>query len=571
MSILNLNKSVALITRVLDTKTPTEPLIDIPRGKPALCAAPSTAPLARVLPEEVGLPSADVLAFAKSLEKNDTVNIHSVTLVRDGKIFFERAYGDKEIGCPTYVFSCSKSFVSIAIGLLCDEGRLSLDEDIESIFPESTGRIAKISRRVVTVRDLLTMQSGASFSELDCMAESEWLRAFITSAAIGEHGRGFFYNSLNTYALAAIVTKRSGQSLTQYLKERLFSPLGIENIFWELGPEGIEKGGWGLYISAEDLAKVGIMLLSFGRYGGKQILSEAYVKDATSPKTKTPDSLGAFDYGYQIWTESGRDAFLFNGMLGQNMYVNRENGIICVTFAGNTHAFQQCDVFSYVNEYFTKPYPRFCKKTKHTRALKKYQKSKLARRIFVKKPRLPRECVLLDGESYTADKQTSVGLFPFLMQCIFNNYSTGFEKAGFEISNGKLYLLYSEKKKTFRLPVGFDKAERTVIDYYGDSFSVCVRGAFSRDFRNRLTLDIKCDFSELPSSRFIKFVFTYTGAEMTQTEIPGDAVIASVLRSQADERPDNKIFAAMRDKVGSELFEYKTSTLFSPTLILKKK
>lgn len=569
MSILSFNKSVALITRVLDARTPTEPMINIPRGKPALTPEPSPAPLDRVLPEEVGVPSADVLAFAKSLEKNDTVNIHSVTLVKSGKIFFEHAYGDKETGCPTYVFSCSKSFVSIAIGLLCDEKKLSLDEDIESIFPESTGKLARISRRVVTVRDLLTMQSGASFGELDCMAESEWLRTFITSAAIGEYGREFFYNSLNTYALAAIVVKRSGVSLTEYLKEKLFSPLGITNIYWELGPEGIEKGGWGLYISAEDLAKVGIMLLDCGKYGDKRILSEEYAKEATSPKAKTPDSLGAFDYGYQIWTENGRDAFLFNGMLGQNMYVNRENGIICVTFAGNTHAFQQCDVFSYVNEYFTKPYPSSCKKTKYTRALKVYGKEKKEHPLF--KSTLPRECALVDGELYTADKKTAVGLFPFLMQCIFNNYSTGFEKAGFEISNGKFYLLYSEKEKTFRLPVGFRSPEKTVIDYYGDSFSACVRGAFSRDFRNRLTLDIKCDFSELPSTRFIKFVFTYKGAEMTQTELPGDAVIASVLRSQADERPDNKIFAAMRDKVGSELFEYKTSALFSPTLTLKKK
>ena len=571
MSILNLNKTVTLLTRILDTRTPTEPLISIPRGKPALFPRASALPLARVLPEDVGVPSEDVLKFAKKVEENDTVNIHSVTLVRDGKIFFERAYGDKELGCPTYVFSCSKSFVSIAIGLLCDEGKLSLDEDIESIFPKSTGRIAKISRRVVTVRHLLTMQSGVSFNELDCMAESEWLRAFITSAAIGEHGREFFYNSLNTYCLAAIVKKRAGMSLTEYLRQKLFSPLGIENVFWELGPEGVEKGGWGLYICAEDLAKVGIMLLNNGKYGEKQILSEKYVKDATTAKVKTPDSLGEFDYGYQIWTESGRDAFLFNGMLGQNMYVNRENGIICVTFAGNIHAFQQSDVFTYVNEHFTKPFQAICKKTKHTRALKKYQKNKKAFPLFKASARLPKQCTLLDGEEYSADRESSVGLFPFLMQGMFNNYSTGFIKAGFEISNGKFYLLYCEKEKTFRLPVGFSSPERAVINYYGDSFAVCVRGAFSRDFRNRLTLDIKCDFSELPSTRFIKFIFTHTGAEMTQTELPGDAVIGSVLRSQADERPDNILFSTMRDKLGSELFEYKTSTLFSPTLILKKK
>ena len=106
---------------------------------------------------------------------------------------------------------------------------------------------------------------------------------------------------MNTYILSAIVRAAAKMSLSDFLRQRLFLPLGIHDWFWEKSPDGIEKGGWGLYIRPEDMGKIGTMLLDGGLYNGKRILSSRYINAALLPKMTAPTSYGDFNYGYQIW------------------------------------------------------------------------------------------------------------------------------------------------------------------------------------------------------------------------------------------------------------------------------
>ncbi len=575
MSILNINRSLTLAGRIFDVTKPTKPIIDLPRGKPALPVRSTAHPLPRCTPEEAGVPSSAVLEFAKLLRDNDTVNAHSVMLLRNGKVFFEHSFGMRDINCPGYVFSCSKSFVCLAAGILCDEGKLSLDEDIEKIFPEKVGKLARLSPRVVTVEDLLTMKSGVSFNEAECMASEEWVKEFITSAAIGENGREFFYNSLNTYMLAAVCARKCGTDLISYLKNKLFEPLGITDIYWEKGPEGIEKGGWGLYIRPEDMAKIGMLILGKGIYGERRIISEKFLDEATSTHSVAPASFGDFNYGYQLWVGRERDTVLFNGMLGQNMHIDRENGIICITYAGNCDSFQQSDVFEYIKRFFHKEFPDILPPSKQgIRELSEFLKpkekllSKLVR-AFAKKG-LPAECAQLNGITFETKKNGCVGFFPFLAQTVFNNYATGIEGISFELSQGVFFLKYKESESTFTIPLGFEKPADCTVNIDGDIFRIKSKARFLRDMRGRSVLEVMCDFTELPFTRLITVTFTHSGAIMTQSELPGKGLISSVLRSQAEERPDNVIFSSLLGKTDSDSFEYKCTQLFEPTVEFKE-
>ena len=183
---------------------------------------------------------------------------------------------------------------------------------------------------------------------------------------------------------------------------------------------------------------------------------------------------------------------------------------------------------------------------------------------------LPEICKRLDGASYRANKSGCVGFFPFTMQTVFNKYATGIRGISFEIRQRKLYLTYEEGEATFTFPIGFDKAERSVIDVGGDAFRIACRAKADTDLRGRTVLTLKCDFLELPATRLLTLTLTHKGAELRQSELPGKGLIGSILRSQAAERPDNIILSSLLERSGEEAFEFKLDRLFEPTVYLEK-
>ena len=141
----------------------------------------------------------------------------------------------------------------------------TLDENVYDIFEKRNGLLQKILRPNLTVKHLLTMKSGVQFNEMGVVSGNDWVDSFLNAPVKGTPGEAFEYNSMNTYLLSAIIQERTGMKMVDYLRPRLFEPLGIRKVFWESCPAGITKGGWGLFLCPEDAAKLGVMYVNGGK------------------------------------------------------------------------------------------------------------------------------------------------------------------------------------------------------------------------------------------------------------------------------------------------------------------
>ena len=220
---------------------------------------------------------------------------------------------------PRLLFSVSKTFTSLAIGLAESEGLLGLDETLVAFFDCPAGF------EKITVRHLLTMSSGHETCPLmaaDSMDDIE--KIFFGQPLVYEPGTVFIYNNAGSYILSKLLGKRAGCNLKQYLMPRLFEPLGIAEPRWDEDQFGVSHGFSSLYLNATDLSKVGQLLLDHGKWQGKQLLPEKYLEQATKKQISTEnvsDSWATADshagYGYQIWMNSYPGSYRMDGYRGQ--------------------------------------------------------------------------------------------------------------------------------------------------------------------------------------------------------------------------------------------------------------
>ena len=278
-------------------------------------------------PESVGIPSSALLKLMQRL--NDLEYINSIKILRNGKAILEayvKPYSKDE---PHQLFSLSKSFVSCAIGIAQSEKLLSIHDKLISFFPEYREFVTDSRMLDVTLQDLLTMRSG----HLACATKYfrqglDWRKNFLSSELESTPGTEFTYNSGATYMLAAVIKKITGLNVREYLMPRLFEPMSINPGIWECCPEGINCGGWGLYMTTGDLAKFAQLLLQKGLWNGKQLvpadyLAEATRKHADNSKNIPPDwKLG---YGYQFWIS--QHGYRGDGAAGQYVIILPEHDI----------------------------------------------------------------------------------------------------------------------------------------------------------------------------------------------------------------------------------------------------
>jgi hypothetical protein len=281
----------------------------------------------------------------------------------------------------------------MAIGMLVDEGKLSLDDNVIKILDKKVSLFSSLGYRNLTLRHLLTMTSGATFAEVGTVVEKNWLKAYFESGVSFQHGKRFNYNSLNSYVLSCIVKEVSGEGLCDYLKPRLFDPLGIKSYYWEKSPEGIENGGWGLYLKREDVAKLAQLYLDDGVWQGKRILSKKWIRESTSPSVNTPEEFGSFDYGYHIWCNKSKNSFLFNGMFCQDALVLRDQRIIIITNGGIEQLFQQSEYYGIIERYFNTDNPEIPYKKNMNRVVKGLATKKAGKKRIFASQRLPKAVV----------------------------------------------------------------------------------------------------------------------------------------------------------------------------------
>lgn len=309
---------------------------DLPRRKPSKALQTATENYVKAIGEE-------------------GQNIHSVMIVKKGKVVFEKWMGEGEKNTPHVLHSVSKTFTATAVGMAVDQGLLTLDDKVVDFFPEYLPETVNENLASLNVRHLLTMNCGFEASPDSRIRphREDWIRAFLAEPFDREPGTIFCYTSLATYMLSAIVQKVTGEKVVDYLQPRLFEPMGITDVYWEESPEGVTTGGWGLYLKTEDLAKFGQFFLQDGRWKGRQLVSKEWIAQATSrqvasvPAGKNTDMLEEIiaagkkpdwveGYCYQMW-RCTHNAYRADGAYGQVIMMLPEKEAVIVITAQNSN------------------------------------------------------------------------------------------------------------------------------------------------------------------------------------------------------------------------------------------
>lgn len=310
----------------------------------AFAAGPDAGqlPLPRSTPEAEGVASGGVLAFLDGIARGKH-ELHSFMLSRHGRVVSEGWWAPYAPAFNHTMYSMSKSFTSTAVGLAVAEGRLTVEDRVVKFFPKELPDKVSDHLAAMRVKDLLSMATGNEKEPTQAVVKSEnWVRTFLAQPIAHAPGSVFMYNSAATYMCSAIVQQVTGQRMLDYLRPRLFDPLGLIWVTWEQCPMGRDTGGWGLSVPTEALAKFGQLYLQKGKWNGQQLLSEKWVAEATSFKIQQPPRGNAKvrpkerddwqqGYGYQFW-RCQHNAFRGDGAFGQfTIVLPEQDAVIAMT------------------------------------------------------------------------------------------------------------------------------------------------------------------------------------------------------------------------------------------------
>lgn len=533
----------------------------------------------RATPESQGISSDLFAALLRELDTSKDTEMHHFMALRHGKVICECNFAPYPKGMWHITHSMCKSITGMAIGMLIEEEKLKLDENIYDIFPDHINAFSKIFRPVITVENLLTMTSGVTFNESGIVSGNDWLGSFLNASVNGKPGTEFQYNSLNTYVLSAIVTKRTGETLTEYLTPRLFGPLGITKYYWETCPKGITKGGWGLFLCAEDMAKLGQLYLQRGKWNGQQLVSEYWIEISTARHLKTQND--TYGYGYQLWMEQRPGSFEYNGMLGQNVIIYPDMDMVLVTNAGNKEMFQDCIMLNIIRKYFPVNYhpadvlpenplsysllKRLCgelengeNNNRSTSLRGGWKRNVVFRRKHSNKKYSYRISAAVDrpsdhhsfmravsGRTYVMEQQ-NIGIAPLFVQVFHNNMTDGISEISFTYDAGNFYVSFTEGEVIHKLPVGFGRAADGCVDLHGEHYLVATLGEFARDENDIPVLKLEITFIEECVKRKVHIFFHEdNGIEIRWNETPGKKMILAGLSSITEELSGNFLYNSL--------------------------
>jgi CubicO group peptidase (beta-lactamase class C family) len=320
-------KTFPILLEVTSVKTLS--VIALVALRSSLCLG---ADLPRSSPEAQGISSSAVLSFVEAADKHIS-SLNSFMLLRHGQVVAEGWWSPYDAESPHSLYSLSKSFTSTAVGLAISEGKLSLDDEVLKFFPEDAPAEPSNNLKAMRVSDLLRMSTGHQ-TEPARTPDRPWTKTFLAHPVPFKPGTHFLYNTSATYMLSAIVQKATGQTVLDYLRPRLFEPLGIARPTWETSPQGVSTGGYGLSIRTRDSASFGQLYLQKGKWQGKQLVPEAWIEVATARQTSNgsnPKSDWDQGYGYQFW-RCRHGGYRGDGAFGQYCVVLPEqDAVIAIT------------------------------------------------------------------------------------------------------------------------------------------------------------------------------------------------------------------------------------------------
>ena len=275
-------------------------------------------------PESQGIPSSAISLLIDAY-KREKVDLNSIMILRHGVKVAQGWYKPYSSDTTHAMHSFTKSISAMAMGIAAEEGLLSLDDKIISFFPDKTPKDASDYLKEMNVRHLLSMTCGHEAETQSHMgdANADFVECFLNHEVKYRPGTFFAYNTVGSNVIAEILYKITGLQMTEYLKPRLFDPMGITNYSCSKNPRGRERSGGGMFMLTEDMAKLGQLFLNKGVWNGKRLISEEFINEATSvqivqqesDKGEKEDMFAG--YGYQIWMNAIPESYRFDGFYGQ--------------------------------------------------------------------------------------------------------------------------------------------------------------------------------------------------------------------------------------------------------------
>lgn len=534
----------------------------------------------RSIPEAHGISSKRIYNLLCELEGERRSNVHNIMIIKDGVVISECSRAGYSVNHWHLSHSMTKSIIGMAIGLLYDDGLVTPEMRLVDIFPEIPYKDKRFS--YITIEHLLTMTTGVVFGEAGSVTESEWSSAFFASAMMYAPGEEFYYNSMNSYILARVVAELSGRSVIDYVAERIFDPLGITNYFWEIGPENVEKGGWGLYLSAESWAKIGLMFMGGGVYMGKRILSDRWVKLASATHALTHAVNVDFNYGYQLWVAKESEQLLFNGMLGQNVWMCPENNIVVVIQSGNNELFQDSPSLEIIRRHLGGKIDDVIS-FKDSDALHKKEQSFFSGRVWARplekhhglfyflglKSKTPfdeRWNSLLGNYRFP---ENNSGILPLFVRAMQNNLETSIKSMKFSREGEELYLTVFERDEEHKIQIGLYEYKTTVADFRGEKYTIKALGEAEHNPDGSQAFRIELIYPELPNTLMLRIRKSLPDRiAVSINEIPNSGVVDAMVTRLADAHSSVQLLmSALDSRFGEDVIREKIEGTFAPKFV----
>ena len=294
-------------------------------------------------PEVEGFDSVKLAQGLQAIQQNH-VNIHSLTIVRNGEVFLDAYFYPYDGSTYHDMASVTKSITTTLIGIAVDQGKLKLDDPLLSFFPNRTVANRDALKESVTVRHLVSMSSGFSCTAIpkeitleEMQASPDWVQFALDRPMAREPGKLFVYESPGMHLLSAILQQATGMTALEFARQNLFGPLGITDVCWPSDPQGYSRGGGDLCLHPNDAAKLGFLFLYNGQWGNRQIVSREWVGDATTKQIDTGQDYPE-DYGYGWWISPEADEISFFAAEGRGtqriVVIQSLNMVLVTTGAG---------------------------------------------------------------------------------------------------------------------------------------------------------------------------------------------------------------------------------------------
>lgn len=544
----------------------------LPSGKPLFEAVSPSGVFSEALPEQEGVRSEALLKMFAEISDDRRINPHSAVVLRNGKLISASDWEPFSAEYPHVSHSLAKSITAMAVGIAVKEKYISIDEKLSDVF----GRTGKLSDSV-TIRHLLTMSSGVKFNEAGSLISSNWAESFLSSDTFFEAGTSFLYNSMNTYMLSAALCNRTGISLSEYLSRRLFHPMGIGNFYWEKCPKGIEKGGWGLYMSVYDYAKLGQLWLQHGLWNGIQLLPEAWVSTASSMQISHKDFCRE-GYGFQVWI--GKHGTIFSGMFGQLVYIVPKLNMVIALTAGSENLFPCGGALKHIDDFLGNSrnfsaspitHFRYSEAASLRRALSSAQfgvplKTDTKKNVFSRLKELftrnndtPEN--VLNGLSITFDSNRA-DLLPLLIQIMEGCFGQGIDKVKFTLLRENFFIGINLGETAVTLPISFNHS----IYFSYRNYNVASTATFTTDEDDYPVVKIQLCFVETSCTKVLKFIFTENGVTLKIRENPQLYGAIDEIAALTSANINESIRKTLGNLLETDAASYKIKSFIEPTL-----